>query len=114
MQKLPVEAQYSTVNGIIVSDFDSDGDQDMLLGGNMFGSEVETTRGDASYGLMLSHEANNEYTPKGFLQTGFFVPYDVKDMQLIHIGKDKKPAVLVGCNNSALRLFTKNTENLQM
>ncbi|HUR31729.1 MAG TPA: FG-GAP-like repeat-containing protein, partial [Saprospiraceae bacterium] len=105
IQKLPEEAQYSTVNGIVISDFDQDGDQDMLLGGNMYGSEVETTRGDASYGLMLSPEADHSYTSQGFLETGFFIPYDVKDMQIIHIGADRKVGVLVGSNNSPLRLF---------
>jgi len=107
--KMPLETQYSSVNGIIPSDFDGDGDMDLLIGGNMYGSEVETTRGDASYGLVLLQQPDHSFISKGYLDTGFFIPYDVKDMQLIHIGADKKPAVLVGCNNSTLRLFISNS-----
>jgi hypothetical protein len=114
VSKMPVEAQYSSVNGILMADFDGDGDDDILLGGNMFGSEVETTRGDGSYGLLLTQEADHQFTSKGYLETGFFIPYDVKDMQLIHIGQDKKPGVLVGCNNSPLRLFVVNSSRKEI
>ena len=45
VRKLPVEAQLSAVTGIIVKDFDKDGKKDILLAGNKFDVEVETTRG---------------------------------------------------------------------
>ena len=50
---LPVEAQFSAVNGIVTGDFDGDGTQDVLLAGNQFDTEVETTPADASIGLLL-------------------------------------------------------------
>ena len=53
IKKLPVEAQLSTVNGILVNDFDGDGKKDILIAGNKFNVEVETTPADASVGLFL-------------------------------------------------------------
>ena len=53
IKKLPVEAQLSTVNGILVNDFDGDGKKDILIAGNKFDVEVETTPADASVGLFL-------------------------------------------------------------
>ncbi len=50
---LPVEAQLSTVNGIIIKDFDKDGIKDIVMAGNKFDVEVETTPADASPGLFL-------------------------------------------------------------
>ena len=50
IKKLPLEAQLSTVNGIIVKDFDGDGKKDILMAGNKFDVEVETTPADASPG----------------------------------------------------------------
>jgi len=114
ISKMPVEAQYSSVNGFVAADFDGDGDSDILLGGNMYGSEVETTRGDASYGLLLVQQPDHSFIAKGYLDTGFFIPYDVKDMQLIHIGADQTPAVLVGCNNDSLRLFIGNSKRKEL
>ena len=52
--KLSNEAQFSSVNKIIVKDFNRDGNKDILLGGNLFSSEVETPRNDASIGLFLT------------------------------------------------------------
>lgn len=106
MQKMPLATQFSSVNGMIPTDLDGDGDLDVVIGGNMYGSEVETTRGDGSYGSILIQQPDHSFVTKGYLDSGFFIPYDVKDMQLIHIGKDKKAAILVGCNNNTLRLYT--------
>ena len=51
LQSLPVDAQLSSVNGIIVNDFNKDGKRDILIAGNKFDVEVETTPADASPGL---------------------------------------------------------------
>ena len=114
ISKMPVDAQYSSVNGMLMADFDGDGDDDILIGGNMFGSEVETTRGDGSYGLLLAQDADHKFVSKGYLETGFFIPYDVKDMQLIRLGSEKKIGVLVGCNNGPLRLFAVNASRKEI
>ena len=111
VKKLPVQAQYSTVQGILVSDFDNDTKDELLLGGNLFNSEVETTRADASVGLLLTQDGNQNFEALGVNQSGFFIPYDVKDIQLIHLGKEKRKAVLVGCNNDMVRLFVENGGN---
>ena len=105
VEKLPVEAQFSTVNGIIISDFDNDRKADMLLGGNMFNTEPETTRADASIGLLLEKESDSSFSPVSVRRSGFSIPFDVKDMQLIHVGKEKRKGVLVGSNNDTLRFF---------
>ncbi|MGO8056170.1 hypothetical protein, partial [Rhizobium leguminosarum] len=60
-QKLPMEAQLSTVNGIIVKDFDGDGKKDILLAGNKFDVEVETTPADASAGVFLKGMGNMQF-----------------------------------------------------
>ena len=53
VHQLPVEAQISSVNEILVNDYDKDGYLDILLAGNLLVSEVETPRNDAGYGLFL-------------------------------------------------------------
>jgi len=106
IKKLPIEAQFSSVNSILPADFNQDGHTDLLLGGNLFGSEAETTRADASIGLLLKGNGKGDFqamTPK---ESGFVIPYDVKDMELIKLGKNKKAAVLVASNNDDLRVFT--------
>ena len=104
IKKLPVEAQLSTVNCILINDFDKDGKKDILISGNKFDVEVETTPADASPGLFLKGTGNMNFQSTKPLESGFFVPYNVKDMQLIKL-KDKS-AILVSSNDDSLRVFT--------
>lgn len=102
-KKLPVEAQLSTVNGIIIKDFDGDGKKDILIAGNKFDVEVETTPADASPGLFLKGLGNGEFRSFKPLESGFFVPYNVKDIQPLQVNGHW--AVLVSSNNDKLRVF---------
>jgi hypothetical protein len=106
IRKLPVEAQFSTVNSIIVKDFDVDGIKDILLAGNKFDVEVETTAADASPGVFLKGTGDLGFRSFKPYESGFFVPYNVKDMQLIQIKGDW--TVIVGVNNEELRMFSTN------
>lgn len=100
---LPVEAQLSAVNGILVQDFDGDGIQDILLSGNKFDVEVETTPADASPGLFLKGKGNHQFQAQSIQESGFFVPYNVKDMQLLK--RKTGNVILVSSNNDQLRAF---------
>ncbi len=103
VRKLPLEAQFSTVNCIIAHDFDNDGKKDILIAGNKFDVEVETTPADGSPGVLLKGLGNMNFESTSTRQSGFFVPYNVKDMQLIEM--KNAPGVLVSSNNDSLRVF---------
>ncbi len=80
LHKLPMEAQVSSINQILVEDFDADGNLDALIAGNLFSSEVETPRSDAGVGLLLKGNGKGNFEPVPARKSGFFVPGDVKDM----------------------------------
>ncbi len=97
-------AQFSTIHGIVSKDFDGDGNEDLAIAGNNFNAEIETTRADASVGLIMKGTKENimQY-PIAPGDSGFFVPYNVKDIQAIKV--DGKYGLLVGINNNALYYF---------
>jgi enediyne biosynthesis protein E4 len=103
-KRLPVEAQLSTVNGIIVKDFDGDGKKDILLAGNKFDVEVETTPADASPGLLLKGLGNADFRSMKPMESGFFAPQNVKDIQMIRLANGW--GVLVTANNDRLRFYS--------
>lgn len=108
---LPMESQFSSIQGIVVEDFDGDGIRDLAIAGNMFNAEIETTRADASIGLILkgSKEAF-QFNPLAVKESGVFLPFDVKDLQMVKTGPTF--SLLVACNDSPL-LFLKNQSSLK-
>lgn len=104
IKKLPTEAQFSTVNSILCSDFDADGFKDIIVAGNNFEVEVETTRADASPGFLLKGDKTNSFKALSPKSSGIFVPYNVKDAQEIKLADGAK-GILVSTNNGLLRLF---------
>jgi len=51
--KLPIQAQFSSINQILGDDYDKDGNLDALIAEKLYVSEVENLRNDASHGLFL-------------------------------------------------------------
>lgn len=97
---LPQAAQWSSINDILIEDFNEDGKQDLLMAGNLYSAEVETPRNDAGIGVLLLGDGKGNFEPLSKAESGFYVPYDVKNL-----AKLNKQAVLVGCNNAALQIF---------
>jgi len=105
IQELPVEAQFSVINGIVIDDFNKDGIQDILIGGNRFEVEIETTRSDASIGLVLLGSTSGKFKPISYKESGIFLPNNVKQIKKININQNKT-GVLVGTSDDELSLYT--------
>jgi len=103
IHQLPIEAQVSGINKILVKDYDKDGFLDILVAGNLFMSEVETPRNDAGYGLFLKGN-KGKFKAYTTLKSGFFTPGDVKDMVTITV--KGKSYIITAKNNDKLQ-FTK-------
>lgn len=103
-KELPRLAQISSVNGIECADFNKDGIKDIILAGNLYASEVETTRNDASDGLVLIGKGDGEFKELNYASSGFSAGGDVKDVKILTRGKQK--LILVTNNNSAMQAFS--------
>ncbi|MBJ6369594.1 FG-GAP repeat domain-containing protein [Snuella sedimenti] len=106
---LPIHAQFSTIQGVVTGDFTNDGVLDILIAGNQFDNEIETSRADASCGLVLEGKQDGTFKAISPQVSGFFVPYNVKDCKPIKLGKENsKLGILVATNNDTLRIYTNN------
>jgi hypothetical protein len=88
---LPMEAQVSVLNGMIADDFDGDGNLDILINGNDYGTEVAVGRYDALNGLLMKGDGKGNFKPLTILQSGIFIP-----------GNGKALVKLVAANGSYL------------
>ena len=100
---LPAEVQFSSVNGIVVEDINHDNLPDIIVAGNMYGSEVETVRNDAGLGVVLLGNGKGSFLPLSPVESGFIASGDLKSLAGIHIGHAFN--LIAGYNNDSLQSF---------
>lgn len=103
---LPNEAQVSPIKSSIVLDVNKDGVKDILVVGNHYGVEVETTRYDAGFGAVFLGDKNGNYTFISPSESGFYVPKDSRDMVVQKV-KNEEIRLLVTNNNEDISIFDK-------
>lgn len=98
VQELPYRAQFSPIYSIATNDFDKDGDQDIVVGGNLYNVKPEVGRYDASFGSYLENLGQlNFKIPKN--NKGFFVSGEIRDLI---VNKDE---LIVVRNSDSLVIF---------
>lgn len=78
MHPLPVMAQLAPLYGMVTDDFNHDGNLDIAICGNDYGTEVTNGRYDAMNGLVLLGDGRGGFLPRTILQSGLFLPGDAK------------------------------------
>lgn len=104
MAPLPVEAQISQLNGMVVDDFDGDGNLDIAISGNDFGTEVGTGRYDAFNGLLLKGDGRGNFKPLTIQQSGIYIPGDGKALVKL-MGAKGSYLLAASQNRDVLKIF---------
>ena len=98
VEELPFETQLTPIYAISISDFDNDGDLDVILGGNLFGVMPEFGRYDASFGNYLENIGNGKFkhfkTGKGLNIKG-----QIRDIKVVN------NQVFISKNNDSLEVY---------
>ncbi|MGI4020327.1 MAG: VCBS repeat-containing protein [Janthinobacterium lividum] len=100
---LPKEAQLSAINGMVVDDFDADGNLDVIINGNDYGTEVSIGRYDASNGLFLKGDGKGHFKTLSILESGIYIP-----------GNGKALVKLQSSNGKYLLAASQNKDNLKV
>lgn len=101
--RLPVEAQISPMYAIEIDDFDLDGNQDILLGGNLYNVKPEAGRYDASYGIFLKGDGHGKFIAVPSLNSGLKIEGEVRDFVML---KSKgRNLLLVARNNDSVSFY---------
>ncbi|MFL5748603.1 MAG: VCBS repeat-containing protein [Niastella sp.] len=105
---LPLEAQVSVINGMIADDFDGDGNLDVLVNGNDFGTDISIGRYDALNGLLLKGDGNGRFIPLTIQQSGIYIPGNGKALVKL-AGSKGNYLVAASQYRDAMRIFELKT-----
>lgn len=104
---LPIEAQVSVLNGMQTGDFDGDGNLDVVINGNDYGTDVSIGRYDALNGLMLKGDGKGNFKPLSILQSGIYIPGNGKALVTMR-SKNGDLLLAASQNKDSLKVFKLN------
>ena len=103
LSALPIEAQLSPTNALLIKDFNNDQHLDILLGGNFYQSKPELGIYDGSYGLMLMGDGKGAFTALAAEKSGFQVKGAIRE--IINLNINNLETIIVGRNNDSVLFF---------
>ncbi len=107
MIALPTQAQISQLCGMVVDDFDGDGNLDVVINGNDYGTDVTTGRYDALNGLMLKGDGNGGFAPLSIMQSGIYIPGNGKALVKV-LGAKGDYLLAASQNRDVMKIFSLN------
>lgn len=100
---LPAEAQMTPVFAAIAEDLNGDGNEDLILAGNIYETEVETPRLDAISGTVLLSKGNGSYRVMPHSDSGLYLKGNIKSALSFRDGEGLW--ILAGRNDDAPLLY---------
>ncbi|MCB0662083.1 MAG: VCBS repeat-containing protein [Saprospiraceae bacterium] len=103
-ERMPDEAQISTIQGLITMDINQDGIDDIMAVGNDYGLEIESGRLDAGDGWVLLGQKNGMVKWIPNRETGFWASLDARGIVSVP-NKAGKQTVVVTNNNAGVAVY---------
>ncbi|HEX7859577.1 MAG TPA: VCBS repeat-containing protein [Verrucomicrobiae bacterium] len=105
VQPLPVEAQFAPVFGMVVADFDNDGNEDLILGQNLFETRWETGRLDSGRPLWLKGQGSGSFRTMRPTESGLAADGQQRAVATADYNRDGRVDVAMSQNNGETKLF---------
>ncbi|HEA21695.1 MAG TPA: RNA-binding protein [Pricia antarctica] len=101
---LPTTAQFSPIYGILIRDFNADGNLDVVLAGNFFGNRVKFGRYDANKGVLLLGNGKGGFQSVNTKESGLNIDGEVRDITLVKL-RNGKELILFARNNQTMKEY---------
>ena len=105
IEALPVLAQISPAYGVVVNDFDKDGNMDILFGNNFFGSQPETSYLDGGLSWLIKGLGDHQFSCVWPNRSGINNPGDTNGLAMADIDRDGDQDAVFLENNGPVRIY---------
>ncbi len=102
---LPAEAQLAPAFGVVATDFDGDGYDDLFLSQNFFANRPEWPRMDGGRGLWLQGRGDGTFRAITASESGIRIYGEQRGAAISDFDQDGRPDLVVTQNGAATRLF---------
>ncbi len=106
MIALPSLTQLSCINGMVVTDVDSDGQLDIVATGNDYGTEVSIGRYDACNGLVMKGDGKGSFKIMTMAESGIFIPGNARGLARL-TNKQGDLLLAASQNRGPLKIFAR-------
>ena len=103
IRPLPIECQVAPVYGVLIKDFDGDGNLDALLSGNQNSADPLFGNYDASNGIFLKGNGNGKLEPVSSMESGLYLNGDQKSIVTLFVANH--PVLVAGANQGAIKAY---------
>ena len=108
LHTLSVMAQLAPIYAVVTDDFNQDGNLDIAINGNDFGTETGNGRYDALNGLVMLGDGKGSFKPLTILQSGLYIPGDGKALIKCR-GIENNYLLAASQNNGPVKIYSINT-----
>ncbi len=102
---LPTPAQWSAGFGVVIADWDGDGNQDVFLSQNFFGVRSGVVRNDAGLGLLLRGDGHGGFTAIPPSLSGIAIDGEQRGAAVGDYDADGRPDLVVTQNRGQTKLY---------
>jgi enediyne biosynthesis protein E4 len=103
LHELPTAAQFSTIQGAVLTDVNNDGAREIFAAGNFYPFRVQLGREDAGKGVLLQWDSKKHKLVQSNLSLGICADGDVRDVKSIQTS-----------NHDQLIMISKNNDSIQV
>ena len=107
LSDLPVAAQMSPVYSIASGDYNQDGNMDLILVGNFYGSRLKFGHLDANRGVVLLGNGDGSFVSVPNHKSGLFLDGEVRDMAELTLSNGLE-ILIFAPNNDSLIVYLRN------
>ena len=109
---LPLEVQFAPVFGMAVADFDNDGNEDLVLGQNLYETRWEMGKLDSGRPLLLTGDGKGGFRSLSPEESGLAADGQQRAVAVADFNTDGRMDVAMSQNNGETKLFQNSAPNV--